>query len=352
MFHRPTHDRFRSAAPALLAAAALLIFAAPAAFAQGLPAIATTPTTLDYGVMEQHEAKSQDLTISNVGDIDLLIRRVTSSCGCTAAAPAKEKLAPGESTVIAVTFNSESYQGEQLKYLDILSNDPRKPKLEIPIKAMVHVPVITYPPKGIRLINVRAGSEVGSGVVFSTMDVEKLELKPVRWNKDLFSFRIYENYQDKPNQTAVYFTFAEDAPRGSFNEIVRFETNVPGQAFLDYDVKGEVVSDISINPDRVNFRYAREGQEMVYILRVRPHEKKYKFQITGAEIDLPGFRVDKITPRPNQGSYEVRIVGLPLSSDDPLVRKSRGRMQGTLTIRTDSDQTPELQAKVTYLLKL
>jgi len=355
MFPRPFKTPSHGLYSTFLFAAGLLLCCAAAisgAEAAGVPALSVEPQSLDFGTMEQHEAKQSFLTLTNTGSAELNITKVHSTCGCTVATPAKNVLMPGESTRVDVTFNSENYQGDQIKYITIASNDPALTKKEIMIRAHIHVPLLAFPPKGLRFESVRAGDSTSLGLQLSSEDVAKLEIKPVRWNKDLFDVKVYPDYHDKPNQVGVFFSIKEGAPQGSFEEIVRLESNVPGQPFLDYDIKGRVVADIVIEPERVNFRYAAKNRAMNKVIRVSAPAKNIEFNVTGAEIDLPGFKVTAIKPNPKTKVVELFISGYPLPDDDPRVIEAKGRMQGTLLISTDHPQYPELSVKVLYLIKL
>ncbi|MCW8816322.1 MAG: DUF1573 domain-containing protein, partial [Ignavibacteriaceae bacterium] len=68
-------------------------------FAQLLqPKLALQQTSYDFGDIKQGDVVSHDFILSNSGGDMLTISNVTASCGCTAAAPEKKELAPGEST--------------------------------------------------------------------------------------------------------------------------------------------------------------------------------------------------------------------------------------------------------------
>src|SRR5690606_6747950 len=49
---------------------------------------------------------------------------VRASCGCTAVKPEKSSLAPGESALLHVVFNSKGKHGKQTKIVYVKTNDP------------------------------------------------------------------------------------------------------------------------------------------------------------------------------------------------------------------------------------
>jgi hypothetical protein len=91
----------------------------------------------NVGDSKQGEKVSHVFVITNSGGDLLKITNVNASCGCTAALPEKNELAPGESTNLNVTFNSAGRMGKQKKIIRIESNDPDNPQVIVTIKGNV-----------------------------------------------------------------------------------------------------------------------------------------------------------------------------------------------------------------------
>ncbi len=98
------------------------------------------PTSFDFGEMSQGEKKTHTFTLTNNGKSELLIRRVRSSCGCTAVAPSTKVIAPGESAPIKVTFDSRGKRGRQSKSITVITNDPKNPTTTLRISSNVITP--------------------------------------------------------------------------------------------------------------------------------------------------------------------------------------------------------------------
>lgn len=88
------------------------------------PKIFVPNNTYDFGEITEGETASYNFIIVNNGGDELKIERVISSCGCTAAEPQKRNLAPGESTLLNVAFNSTNREGNQYKVVTLITNDP------------------------------------------------------------------------------------------------------------------------------------------------------------------------------------------------------------------------------------
>ena len=104
------------------------------------PKLVLQQTSYDFGDIKQGEKVSHDFVLSNSGGDLLTISNVSASCGCTAAKPEKNELAPGESTNLTVSFNSSGRRGKQNKTIRIFSNDPQNPEMVLTITGVVVLP--------------------------------------------------------------------------------------------------------------------------------------------------------------------------------------------------------------------
>lgn len=91
------------------------------------PVVKFSESAHDFGEMKQGEKKDHTFTLTNDGKSELIIRNVRSSCGCTAVAPSKKVIAPGETAPIKVTFDSRGKRGRQSKSITVITNDPKTP---------------------------------------------------------------------------------------------------------------------------------------------------------------------------------------------------------------------------------
>ena len=93
--------------------------------------------THDFGTMNQGDKKEHTFQLSNKGKSELIIRNVRSSCGCTAVAPSKKVISPGETAPIKVTFNSQGKRGRQSKSVTVITNDPKTPTTTLRISSNI-----------------------------------------------------------------------------------------------------------------------------------------------------------------------------------------------------------------------
>ena len=97
------------------------------------PTISFSEEEWDFGKIKEDERPVHIFTIKNIGQEELIISRVRSSCGCAATMLSSENIQPGKSAELKVTFNPTGYNGMVKKDIYIESNDPQLPKAKITI---------------------------------------------------------------------------------------------------------------------------------------------------------------------------------------------------------------------------
>lgn len=102
------------------------------------PVLVVENTNFDFGTLTSGETVSHSYELSNKGRSDLIIRKLVSSCGCTAVLPSKKVIAPGETATINVVFNSRGKVGKQYKTITLITNSPKNPSVVLRITGMVN----------------------------------------------------------------------------------------------------------------------------------------------------------------------------------------------------------------------
>lgn len=106
------------------------------------PQITFTESSYDFGNIEEGEVVIHNFVLKNTGGSTLVLERVKTSCGCTAALPQNREIAPGDTTSIRVSFDSHNRTGEKVhKTVTVYSNDPEHPQAYLFITGSVVTPV-------------------------------------------------------------------------------------------------------------------------------------------------------------------------------------------------------------------
>ena len=108
------------------------------ALAQSGPKVSVQPENYNFGEVTEGKILTYDFTIKNVGGDELIIKEVHPTCGCTIAKIDKKELKKGESTKVAITFNTDGRPGKQHKMVNISTNDPDNPYTNFEFTATVN----------------------------------------------------------------------------------------------------------------------------------------------------------------------------------------------------------------------
>ncbi len=103
------------------------------------PRISFDKTEHNFGRVISGELVRHSFKFTNKGQEDLLLVRVSSSCGCTVPNYSKEPIKPGHKGLIEVIFDTRGRKGFQSKTITVTTNTtPTKTLLKI--KANIHQP--------------------------------------------------------------------------------------------------------------------------------------------------------------------------------------------------------------------
>ncbi|KON26510.1 hypothetical protein AC481_07065 [miscellaneous Crenarchaeota group archaeon SMTZ-80] len=95
--------------------------------------------TYNFGTIKQGKRIEYNFVLKNVGQHDLIIRRIWATCGCTAVTPKKTVIKPDDVTQIKVVFNSAGRKGNQKKMITVVTNDPENPRITLWFEGIVEI---------------------------------------------------------------------------------------------------------------------------------------------------------------------------------------------------------------------
>jgi hypothetical protein len=311
------------------------------------PRIELHPEQLAFGVLQENETREAQVTISNTGDQVLLISEVKSTCFCTVPSLAVQEIPPGGAAVMDVLFNSVSFQGPQIKFIKISTNDPQRRLIDYLVTADIKVPLSMEPNQTLLSFpTLRSGESSSQTYTFRSAEVASLEIEPRAWPQHWLDIAVREGAD--PQTAEVVFTVRPDGPVGRYRDTVRLATNVPAVPAVNLEVDIRLVADLVLGMERVNLGVVPPGRALQTRVRVTAHRPGTDFKLTRAEIDIEGLRASVVN---GQGESFAVLEGEALADNHPLARTNQGRIQGTLRIYSDLASTPELQVPVTYMLR-
>ncbi len=200
------------------------------------PKIATNEKIFDFGNIRQGEVVAHDFVVKNVGDEDLNITKVRASCGCTAAAPDKDILAPGDSATIKVEFNSKGRSGVQKKYVYVFSNDPKQKQIRLAFTTKILVgdeldakevkqPKLAVSDKKVDFGNVVAGETKSAELNIINKGKSELIVKDIRTTCDCITATLSSKKLSPGEVAFLNIMFDSNRRMGEVTRTVTLVTN-------------------------------------------------------------------------------------------------------------------------------
>jgi len=99
--------------------------------------LAVEPPSFDFGNVRPEKTLQKELLLRNFGDAFLVIKKVSTTCGCTVAGAYLKRVTPGASTTLRISFTTPAAAGRTEQTVTIETNDPERPKVGVKVAATV-----------------------------------------------------------------------------------------------------------------------------------------------------------------------------------------------------------------------
>jgi len=237
-------DRLTFAAMVLVGA----LLVVDASLAAGQPKIKFKETAWNFGKVKQGEALSHEFVFINEGDATLVIQKVSTSCGCTAALVSADKIPPGKEGRIEIKFDTRGYGGPVNKLVYVDSNDPGEPHRQLEVAADIEIPPspkIELDPYNYDAGLVVEGEEVKANL--KLMNRGELELK-VEFNHRSATFAIGGKPVSVPlkiaarKEVTVEVRIPIQNKTGVVREYILIKSNDPMRTTLSMYLSGYIIS--------------------------------------------------------------------------------------------------------------
>jgi hypothetical protein len=279
----------------------------------------------DFGTATEATMVNHTFKLKNVGKGRLVISHVKTSCGCTAAQPDKNTLAPGEETEIAVGFDTHFQKGHQVRTITAFTNDPDAPQAIMTMQGVVKQQV-SATPSDVAFGKVKQGTEVTKEVIVSdlTQRRDPFTVSEVTNSNPAIKVEKTNRPDGKPG-ALIKITVTKAMAVGTFDDTVKMTTSrIP----LQVNVFGQVTGDLSVAPAQVSFGIVPHGQEAVRMVKLTNEGSKpiKVLGITSTAIPVSA------SAEPIDGSKDYKIV-VQLHRGTP-----DGQVRGQLEIKTDDPE--------------
>ncbi len=226
----------------------LLLFLGSSALRAGEPRIKFKELARDFGKVKQGDILSHEFVFANEGDSTLVIKKVSTSCGCTAALVSDEKLAPGKQGKIEVKFDTRGFGNRVSKHIFVDSNDPGQARVQLEVSADIEVPPapkIEVDPYNYDGGLVLAGDELRASL--KIMNKGELELR-VEFNHRNASFFLGGKPAPSPlkiaarKETTLEARIPTQERSGTVREYILIKSNDPMRSTLSLYLTGYIIT--------------------------------------------------------------------------------------------------------------
>jgi hypothetical protein len=328
----------------VVAAVAVVALAARGEEAKG-PGISFAETSATFSATVVGATLVHAFHYRNVGDQELVIRRVNPGCHCTVARVTRDRVKPGEEGTIELAVDTEAAALERgagrtlTVRATVFTNDPTQREVGPGTTTLaISCELVTcfkLLPQGAFLNEVLRGREPVTADVRVTglLDAASgFEITAVESPVDWIEVGVERAKEDRSHAT-LRVRVLPHVPRGAFVEHLTVRTSVARQPSFRLAVTGYSTGPVR-GPEVVVFGRVRRGRE--------PEQQGQLERIDGAErptvvtaIDFDRARLDvqaAVVPRGAGGGVTVR-----LKRDAP-----PGPFASPVTIRLDDPESPEV----------
>lgn len=220
------------------------------------PKVVVDHLEYDFGTMDIDGEGSHEFTFANEGEGTLVLTGTRSSCGCTVSRFESSNISPGESAKVTLTWRSDEKEGPYRQTAVILTNDPRRRRVELSVRGEITVAVRAIPPVLV-FTSLRVGQSITGKVGLYCYLDEPLEIRGLELS-DQHAAEQFEvtseplpadQLEEEANARSgrlLKVTVRPGLPLGGFRQRILVKTNLELTPTVEIPVVGEVVSDISI----------------------------------------------------------------------------------------------------------
>jgi hypothetical protein len=296
-----------------------------------VPEIYCAEPVYEFGEKDNTHDVEHDFIIQNKGGAPLTIKDVKTSCGCTAAKPDKNVLAPGEQTKIHTKLSLKRRQGPQNKSITVYTNDPKEGVYRLQLQGTAIAAIMIEP----RVINfgklLDEKPEPQHVTIYTPKEDYTFTIESVDASA-LPGFNAEKKVIEDGKKYEITVTCVEDLKTGRYHGSVRLQTDKDDNKTQTFNVFAQVVGKLDVAPEIINLRYSDEpGKTSSQYIRIAPGRIQ-EYEIT--EVVTPVNTMSaEIMPR-GQNTYLIKLTDMPL--DDSLDEKQ-------LIVKTNNPEVPEFK---------
>jgi len=203
---------------------------------------------------------------------------------------------------VEIRLSTRNRTGKFSRTVEVLSNDPKTPKLTLKVSALAES-IASFEPRFVKLGKVKKGTTKKTLTTIIGRDAGKIRIEEISVrNPNVLKVETVGG--EGPPVLQVTF-FAGEKLR-SFSERVTVKTNLATPEFLEFFVSGQVTEDLVTDRDYVILEPRGKGQDTAGEVRVFSLSGE-PFQVTGVE-DPSGAVSGTLSKKENGWSILLRLA--------------------------------------------
>jgi hypothetical protein len=198
----------------------------------------------DFGDVPSMVKVSHNFVLKNTGTDPLDIPKVRSGCGCTTAPLLKNRLEPGETTDLVLTFSTGNYRGKVQKTATVVSSDPNNQEVKLSFAATVNDPdaKVEWKPRKVNFVQLYEGEKRKKTVQLTNNTDSPLKLSLIEPPMADFLKLDLKNQMLPPvGSVEVEVELIKKAPLGVFEKSFTLEATGGETHRLTIPIEGEIV---------------------------------------------------------------------------------------------------------------
>jgi hypothetical protein len=295
-----------------------------------VPVLEVETDTFDMGTVPNTGPATQEMTIKNTGSEKLVIREISTSCGCTTGDITPREIMPGQSGKLEITAYPYRIPGfYSHKRLTLITNAPNAPMQNIDVIVRIEPEFEVVPEDGLDFGDVEKGQRVQREVLLRQLGEERVEVLDVKMIDEesrgvTFAWNVRPESEWKESgkpECAITATLEPFAPPGEFSQMCYIVTSCKRVPRYRYAIKGAVKSFYELSKDRLVFsvRPGQSGEAPLASLDVKADRP---IEIVNPEITGESFSLKVVAgDTPNTMTVQLFMVS----------NKSSGRINEQLT---------------------
>lgn len=330
------------------------------------PVLIAEETSHDFGRMELGTKGQHTFTIRNDGGYPLILRKGDATCKCTIAGLELEEIGPGESATVTLDWDVKGEHPEFRHSATILSNDPKRRRLELEIVGLISA-TIDITPRAVSFTKRRDDEKKLSATIFATKGepIEVLSHKLANsstaefFDVEFLPLVETDRLFGRDSGIRVQITVKPGLPLGRIRQQIVFHTNREERPELSLAIDGTIEGDVSLvgaNWDRHNEVVQigtvqnRAGETSRIFLMFRG-PNRLDVDVRVAEIEPSWLQVHVGEPEPIS---DGRVIRVPLEIEIPQGAPSASFLgpgrggYATIVLETGHPDAPRLPIQVRF----